>query len=417
MQTPARLPRLRFIPKHSPCLPARSYLEYAVSVVGGRRDYPSLERVWGRLIPDRRMFPTPTGRHALWFFFDIAQVQAGDEVLVASYNYYVIIRLIAQRGLTPVFVDVEPDTVCLDPADLERKVTPRSRIVVATHMLGNPAQLARLREICDRHGLLLFEDCAHAVGTTVDSGKHAGRTGDGGLFSFGLWKLLSSFGGGMLTLRDDLATGFSPPPHRSARIVSAINTLGRVTTSALMAPGPYGWLVRPLTEIAVHRAEHGKPGLRDLLAPPRDDPSYRFDINFRAPFRPFMTEVHRLQIEQLAAHVARRREIVARVQDGLRKINDVRFLAADRHGRANGSYFMCLVPDPERLRRYLRGLGITTSVHEYLDCSRLPQFSEFAKDCPRARYAAEHLIRLPNFPSLEDRDVDYMVDAIRGYFR
>ena len=98
----------------------------------------------------------------------------------------------------PIFVDVDPKTLCMDKNDLASKITSKSRLVVATHMYGHPANMTAIQAICREEKILLFEDCAHGVGSTHD-GRSVGSFGDAALFSFGINKLVSALGGGCLS--------------------------------------------------------------------------------------------------------------------------------------------------------------------------------------------------------------------------
>ncbi|MBI3985384.1 MAG: DegT/DnrJ/EryC1/StrS family aminotransferase [Lentisphaerae bacterium] len=101
----------------------------------------------------------------------------------------------------PRFVDIEPDTYCMDPKSLEACITPNARAVIVTHLWGLPARIDEIRRICKKHRLFLIEDCAHAVGARW-KGKHVGTFGDLGMFSFQEFKQLSTGDGAMVTVQD-----------------------------------------------------------------------------------------------------------------------------------------------------------------------------------------------------------------------
>ena len=102
----------------------------------------------------------------------------------------------------PRWVDIDPDTYLMDPASLERNITPNAKAVIVTHLWGLPARIDEIARICKRHKLFLIEDCAHAVGARWN-GRHVGTFGDIGMFSFQEFKQLSTGDGAMLTLRDE----------------------------------------------------------------------------------------------------------------------------------------------------------------------------------------------------------------------
>jgi dTDP-4-amino-4,6-dideoxygalactose transaminase len=102
----------------------------------------------------------------------------------------------------PVFVDIDPDTYCLDPDQVETAITERTKAVIAVHLAGHPADLDRLTEICTRRNLYLIEDCAHAHGSEW-RGRKVGTFGAAGTFSFQASKLLTAGEGGMVITNDD----------------------------------------------------------------------------------------------------------------------------------------------------------------------------------------------------------------------
>ena len=101
----------------------------------------------------------------------------------------------------PRWVDIDPDTYCMDPESLRANITPNAKAVIVTHLWGLPAKIDEIRAICDEHDLFLIEDCAHAVGAYY-KGKHVGTYGDVGMFSFQEFKQLSCGDGAMLTIND-----------------------------------------------------------------------------------------------------------------------------------------------------------------------------------------------------------------------
>jgi dTDP-4-amino-4,6-dideoxygalactose transaminase len=394
------------IPKHYSGLRSRDYGTYLAAGVLDRR-YRSLEveEVWSGLLPRRRLYGTPTGRHAWWYFLRAAGLEEGDEILIPAFNFYIMVRLALQRGLVPVFVDIDPETLTLDVEDLTRKISKRSRGVLVTHMFGHPANLGAISAVCRDAGLLLFEDCAHAVGTRVGD-EQVGQTGDGALFSFGIQKLVNSFGGGLLALTEELGAGFSAPPHRVSRLQSASDSFGRFAISLLTAPALYRWTLSPGERLSTRLLDRGIPGLKQKLDPSRDDPEYRFVEHQRAPFKPYMLRMHQLQLARLEENIARRRTIVARIKETLRGTDGVGLLDEDKYGRANASYLGVYVPDPKHTARRLLRRGIGSGPQEFLDCAGLVQFSPWAARCENADHASTHLLRLPSYPSLTDRQVD-----------
>jgi CDP-6-deoxy-D-xylo-4-hexulose-3-dehydrase len=124
-------------------------------------------------------------------------LKRGDEVIVPAISWATTYYPLQQYGLRLRFVDVELDTLNMDVARLEQALTPRTRMVVAVSILGNPCALDRLRSFCDRHGLYLFEDNCESMGASVN-GKLAGTFGDIGTFSTFFSHHISTMEGGVL---------------------------------------------------------------------------------------------------------------------------------------------------------------------------------------------------------------------------
>jgi dTDP-4-amino-4,6-dideoxygalactose transaminase len=142
------------------------------------------------------------GTDALVIALRALGVGPGDEVICPSYTFYATAEAIAAIGAVPVFADICADDFTLDPEAVEASISPRTRAVVVVHLFGHPARLARLRAICDAHGLALLEDAAQAFGA-----PGVATVGDAATFSFYPSKNLSTFGdGGLITTpRADVA--------------------------------------------------------------------------------------------------------------------------------------------------------------------------------------------------------------------
>lgn len=125
----------------------------------------------------------------------------GDEVILADTNWIATASPIVHLGAKPVFVDILPDTWCLDPALVEAAITPRTKAIVAVHLYGNLCEMDRLLEIGSRHGIPVIEDAAEAIGS-VYHGKRAGSMGAFGAFSFHGTKTLTTGEGGMFVTND-----------------------------------------------------------------------------------------------------------------------------------------------------------------------------------------------------------------------
>lgn len=136
--------------------------------------------------------------HAAYFGLGIGP---GDEVIAPTYTFLATVMPIFQSHGVPVLADMEPSTLTVAPEDVERRVTPRTRAVVVTHIWGHPADMDRIGDVCRRHGLALVEDCSHAHGATY-RGRKVGTFGDAACFSLESHKAMIAGEGGVLLTRD-----------------------------------------------------------------------------------------------------------------------------------------------------------------------------------------------------------------------
>ena len=125
----------------------------------------------------------------------------GDEVILADTNWIASAAPITYLGAQPVFVDILPDTWCLDPAHVEAAITPATRAIIAVHLYGNLCEMDELMAIGNKHGIPVIEDAAEAIGS-VYHGKRAGSTGKFGTFSFHGTKTVTTGEGGMFVTDD-----------------------------------------------------------------------------------------------------------------------------------------------------------------------------------------------------------------------
>lgn len=151
----------------------------------------------------RHAIATSSGTGALHLGFAGLGIGPGDEVILGDINWVASAAPIVHLGASPVFVDVLPDTWCLDPEQVEAAITPRTKAILAVHLYGNLCDLDRLSGIAERHGIALIEDAAEAIGSRWH-GTRAGALGRFGAFSFHGTKTLTTGEGGMFVTSDDV---------------------------------------------------------------------------------------------------------------------------------------------------------------------------------------------------------------------
>ena len=144
-----------------------------------------------------------SGTDALQLALLAAGIGPGDEVITTAFTFIATAEAIGAVGATPVFVDVLPDSFNLDPALVEQAITKSTKAILPVHLFGQPADMPKLKALCEAHQLLLIEDCAQSFGAAVN-GEMTGAIGDFGCFSFFPSKNLGWYGdGGMITTQSD----------------------------------------------------------------------------------------------------------------------------------------------------------------------------------------------------------------------
>ena len=129
-------------------------------------------------------------------------VVPGDEVIVPSYTFVATASAVVTVGAVPVFADIEPDTLCLGPKDVDARVTPRTRAIIPVHVAGRFADMAGLTAVAAKHGLQILEDAAHAWGSMLD-GAGPGTIGRCATFSFQVTKNMTAGEGGIILTNDE----------------------------------------------------------------------------------------------------------------------------------------------------------------------------------------------------------------------
>ena len=315
-------------------------------------------------------------------------VGPGDEVVTSTWTFASSVNVIEHTGATPVLVDVEPDTLCMDPRALAAAITPRTRAIVPVDYAGHPCDLDAILGIARSRGLPVIEDAAHALGAAW-RGRPVGSFADVTAFSFYATKNLTTGEGGAVVTDDD---GLA----EKIRLLS-LHGMSRDAWKRYGATGSWFYEIT---------APGWKYNLSDLLA-----------------------AIGVAQLERFAASQRRRQEIAARYTAAFARVPEVRTPIA-RPGMTHAWHLYAIGLELERLRidrarfiEELRAENIGTSVHfipihlhpHWRDTLGLPEGS-----LPVAEDAYRRAITLPLFPRMTDDDVDDVVAAvsrIAGAFR
>lgn len=196
-----------------------------------KRKVYTLENEVAKYFGCRNALAVTSGTAALIVALTAAKIGPGDEVIVPGYTFIASISSIIACGAVPVLAEVD-DSLTLDAADVEKKISPKTKAILAVHMLGNPCDLDKLSAVARKYKLLLIEDAAQAFGGMY-KGKYLGTIGVSGIYSFNFFKTINAGDGGMVVTDDEemFKTAFSfhdqgHLPHRAGVEVGKRSIIG-----------------------------------------------------------------------------------------------------------------------------------------------------------------------------------------------
>lgn len=172
------------------------------SFIGGQ-PVKQFEQEFADFLGEGQVIPCGNGTDSMEMILKALDIKEGDEVIVPAHTWISTSEVVVSAGATPIFADVDFDTCCIDIADVERKITPNTKAVIAVHLYGHPADLPALERLAKKHDFHIIEDCAQAHGSMID-GKQVGMMGIAGSFSFYPGKNLGCYGdGGAVSSKDE----------------------------------------------------------------------------------------------------------------------------------------------------------------------------------------------------------------------
>lgn len=298
-----------------------------------------------------------------------------DEVIVPSYTFIASASAVIHAGGRPVLCDVKEDTLCIDVADVERRITPRTRGIVAVDFAGHPCDLVALQDLCTRHRwksdrLFLLRDAAHSLGAS-EAGVPVGGAGEEACFSFYANKNVTTGEGGMLV---------TPSSH-----LADFARRFRLHGMDLTAWNRYGGTWKPYDVVEIGY----KYNLPDLNA--------ALGVG---------------QIERLSEITAARRTVARAYEAGLRDLPLV--LPAAHEGHAWHLYVL-RTERRDALMAHLQQRGVGTAIH-YPPIHRMSVFGLPDAWFPVSTRAYEKALSLPVYQGLSVDEQNYVIESIREFF-
>ncbi|WP_062210061.1 DegT/DnrJ/EryC1/StrS aminotransferase family protein [Streptomyces sp. NBRC 109706] len=311
-----------------------------------------------------------SGTGALNLAVQALGVGPGDEVVVPAFCCQPVASSVANLGATPVFADCDPHTMVIDPEDMERSITDRTKAVMPAHVFSIMADMPRINKIAHDRGIPVIEDAAVAQGAVLD-GVPSGRWGDLGAFSFFQVKAFGTVGEGGVVLTDDEALA---------------------------------------TRVRMLR-NHGQDGITRFL---------HHEVGQNSRFDEVVAAFQLHRHAGFADRLERRAKIADYYTERFAPLAD-RGVTAPPAGRNGRCYYVysLLVRRRGDLRAWLTEKEIGSHVYYPVPLPLQPAFAEFAPEgraWPGAQYASDHNLAIPIWPHLTDAQVEYIADSVCEFF-
>lgn len=405
------------IPRFSPSFSLKDAITSARLIARPPEDAPRVqefERAFAAFIGVKHAIMTPSARYAFYLILQAYGIGAGDEVVIPGLTYFAIPSIAVTAGVTPVFADVGLRTHVLDPAAFEAAITPKTRAVVPTHLYGTPCDLDAIGAIARRHGIKVVEDCAQSTGARYKD-RRVGSFGDAAYYTFGLTKNMTTLTGAMVTTNDDRVAEHiraeidrgSPAALSRARKEAVVGLAMKVATHPLVYP-------LALHPVIVLGNRLGDDPIHDRFGEPEvlyDALPKSFLLNRPRAVQAGVGLQQLARVEGLNAARARN----GRCLD--EHLANVPGLTVPTYPDGAEPIYMSFVVHHARrddLMAALRARGVDTTTGYMNDCSDHPLFPAFRRPCANAAEIKRTQLHIPVHPSLDERDLAHMVEAVRS---
>jgi dTDP-4-amino-4,6-dideoxygalactose transaminase len=308
-----------------------------------------------------------------------AGIGEGDEVITTPYTFVASANTIIHTGATPVFVDIDPVTMNIDPKKIEEKITPKTKAIIPVHFAGYPCDMDSIMEIAKKHNLIVIEDAAHAVYTKY-KGRPIGSIGDFTCFSFYATKNLVTGEGGLVTTHNE--------EWADRMRVMSLHGMSKNAWNRYSDKGSWYYEV--------------------------EYPGYKYNMT------DMMAALGLVQLEKLERMQARREEIAKKYNDAFSRIEGIilpHYDDVNVHAwhlyviRLKENYFTV---DRSQFIEELKGKGVGTSVH-FIPVPMQPYYKQLGynvEDYPNTLAAFNGAISLPLYPKMTDDQVDHVIESV-----
>lgn len=306
-----------------------------------------------------------------------AGIGPGDEVITTPLTFAASANCVLYCGGTPVFADVDPKTYNIDPEDIRRKITDRTKAIIAVHLAGQPCDMDAIHSIAREHGLIVIEDGAHALGS-VYKGNKVGSMSDMTTFSFHPVKPITTGEGGMIVTDNE--------DFYKKMVLFRSHGITRDDSMMTRNDGP--WFYQ------------------------------QFDLGYNYRITDIQCALGCSQMKKLDRFLARRKEIVARYNEAFADCDNI--ITPYQLSDTESGWHLYIVQvkncDRRKVFENMREKGIGVNVH-YIPVYMHPYYQEHGYEnvhCANAEEIYSHIISLPLYPGLTSEQQDYVIDTLKS---
>jgi dTDP-4-amino-4,6-dideoxygalactose transaminase len=326
-------------------------------------EFEGFEKEFSQYIGVKYGVGVNSGSDALFLVVKALGIGEGDEVVTVSHTFISTVDAVVRNGAKPVFVDVDPDTYCIDAAKIEHAITGKTRAILPVHLYGHPADMGPIMEIAQKHKLCVIEDACQAHGAEY-KGNKAGSIGTVGCFSFYPAKNLGAYGDGGIIVTND---------EKLAEKLRMMRNYGQ--------PKKY----------------------------------YHDFVGVNSRLDEIQAAILRVKLKHLDEWNERRVKI-AKLYNKLFEDSDVVTAAEKEYAHHAYHLFVIRHKVRDKLQQYLLRNGIQAQVHYPIPVHKQKAYSDSVGDAqlPVTEKICSEILSLPIYPSLKNKELEYIVNTVKG---
>jgi dTDP-4-amino-4,6-dideoxygalactose transaminase len=359
----------------------------------------------------------PQARVAIYFAVKAFIKHGRDKIVLSPYTIADVINMVICAGGKPVFADIERETCNINPSQIESLIDNNTAAVLVTHIQGLVCDMQRIQGICKKHGVPLIEDCAQVFGAMLNN-KRAGTFGDAAIYSFGMYKNLLSFYGGMLvTKHEDIHNSVKAEMNRYP--YTEMNVLKkRVFNGLLIDIVTHPILFKDIVFWIFRFGYLHDIGVINRFVQSELDLSRKNEMPERYFRRmtPMQARLVLSRIDSVAHNSAIRIKYAKMYHKGLSGLPGIILPPLRTDGSHIYSYYPIQYGDRNKLLHWMALKCRDIGAQHLKNCADLPAFEDFYRDCPNTRATAEDVILLPTYPEYLESNVKRNIKVIREFF-